>query len=110
MTTQDHFESANCKGAFLPLLLLEISFALILIFQLATLLPQRDLLQQVIKQNEKGVEQSKQLQADFVKLATEFSEAAPEEAKAAFAKRGIQVGGIAPAPVGSPAATPAAKP
>ncbi len=93
-----------CQSAFLPLLLLGLSFALILIFQVSMLLPQRGLLQTVIEQNKKAVEQSQQLQADFVKLATEFNEAAPGEAKAAFAKYGIQLS----APSASP--SPAAKP
>jgi len=96
-TPQDDFESPQCKGAFLPLLLVEISLALILIFQVSMQLPQRNLLQSIIKQNEKGVEQSQLVQADLLKLISEFNEAAPEEAKAAFAKYGIQLGG-APAP------------
>ena len=100
---QDASESSQCKGAFLPLLLLEISLAIILIFQVSILLPQRAMLQNIIKQNEKVVEQSQQVQVDFVKLATEFNGVAPEQAKVVFAKYGIQMAG-APAAAASPAA------
>ena len=92
-TPQDASESPQCKGAFLPLVLLEISLALVLTFQISMQVPQRNLLQSIIKQNEKGVEQSQQVQADLVKLVSEFNEAAPEESKTVFAKYGIQLNG-----------------
>ncbi|MEI6561500.1 MAG: hypothetical protein WCO68_05370 [Verrucomicrobiota bacterium] len=100
-TPQDVSESPQCKGAFLPLLLLEISLALVLIFQVSMQVPQRNLLQSILKQNAKGVEQSQQVQADLIKLISEFNEVAPEEAKTVFAKYGIQLNG---APTPAPAA------
>jgi hypothetical protein len=98
-------ESSESKGAFLPVLLLEISFALILMFQIAILLPQRDLLQKVIKQNEKGVEQSTQVQGALQKLVVDLvgASADDKDAQAIIAKYGIQVSGAPAAPAASPA-------
>ena len=110
MTTQNHLESADCKGPFLPLVLLEISLALVLIFQVSVLKPQRDLLQQVIKQNEKGVEQSLQVQTALQKLVVDLLAAAKDDkdAQAIIAKYGIQVSSTNPAAAtAAPAATPA---
>ena len=104
-TPEDDFESPEPKGAFLPLVLLGSSFALILIFQVSSLLPQRDQLNRLIKQNEQGVTQSRQNQVALVKLAQEFNDVAPEQAKVVFANRGIQLSG-GTAPSVSPSPTP----
>ena len=95
-----------CKGAFLPLLLLSISFALILAFQVSALHQQGLMLHQILKQNEKGVEQSLQVQASLQKLVMDLVavSADDKDAQAIIAKYGIQV--AAPA---APAASPAAK-
>jgi len=108
LTPENNFESPESKGAFLPLLLLGISFALVLIFQISVLLPQRDLLQKVIKQNEKGVEQSRQVQAGLQKLVMDLIAAAPDDkdAQAIITKFGIQVSGTSPVPAASPSAKP----
>ena len=108
ITPENDSESPESKGAFLPLLLLGVSFALVLIFQVSVLLPQRSMLQTVIQQNEKGVEQSKQVQAGLQKLVLDLIAAAPEDkdAQAIITKFGIQVSGTSPIPAASPAAKP----
>ena len=91
----DALESSHCKGAFLPLLLVGVSLALVLIFQVSMLLPQRDLLQKIIEQNKKGVEQSLQVQTSLQKLVTDLLAAASDDkdAQAIITKYGIQVTG-----------------
>ena len=99
-TPQDASESSQCKGAFLPLVLVAISLALILIFQVSMQLPQRDLLRKFIQQNGKGVEQSLQVQASLQKLVTDLFAAASDDkdAQAIIAKYGIQMTGTNGAP------------
>lgn len=112
MNPQENFESTATKGAFLPLLLLGVSFALILIFQVSVMLPQRGALQKVVEHNTKGVEQSKQVQSGLQKLVMDLIAAAADDkdAQAIITKYGIQVSGSSPVPAGSPTASPSAKP
>ena len=112
LTPEDDFQSLEPKGTFLPLLLLGISFALVLIFLVSVPLPQRGLLQKVIKQNEKGVEQSKQVQTGLQKLVMDLIAAAPDDkdAQAIITKFGIQVSGTSPVPAASPAVNSASTP
>ena len=114
--SEDEFQPGSSMSAFLPLALLGVSFAIVLIFQLSTLLSQRDLLQKVISQNEAGVQQAKQMQAGLEKLIVEFNAAAPAEAQAVLARRGVQFKGngtpassASTAPSESPAPSPAAQ-
>jgi len=104
-STENHAGSSECSSAFLPLLLLGVSFALILIFQVSILLPQRSLLNNVIKQSEQGVQQSKQVQSGLQTLVLDLIGAAKDDkdAQAIITKYGIQVSGT------SPVAAPAAK-
>jgi len=109
-TPDFEFESSQSMSAFLPLALLGVSLAIVLIFQVSVLLPQRTLLQQALTQSEQGVEQSKQVQAGLQRLVMDLvnSSADDKDAQAIIAKYGIQVtGGAAPAP--APAASPASK-
>ena len=93
------------KSTFLPLLLLGVSFAFLLIFQVSMLLPQRELLQKVVAQNDTMVQQSLQVQASLQKLAVDLLAAAKDDkdAQAVIAKYGIQVNGASPVPAASPA-------
>ena len=101
-------KSAESNGSFLPLLLLGMGFALVLIFQVSVLLPQRGLLQKIIEQNKKGVEQSKQVQAGLQKLVMDLIAASPDDkdAQAIITKYGIQVSGTSPVPAAKPTAKP----
>ncbi|MEI8233246.1 MAG: hypothetical protein WCH57_01020 [Verrucomicrobiota bacterium] len=101
-------EPAQQMSAFLPLALLGVSFALLLVFQVSVLLPQRTFLQQVLTQNEQGVQQSKQVQASLQRLVMDVVTAASDDkdAQSIIAKYGIQVSGPSPIPA-APAASPA---
>lgn len=92
-------------SAFLPLVLLGVSIALILVFQLTILFPQRSALQTSVTQNEQAVQQSREIQAGLIRIAEQFNAVAPEETRAVLNKRGIQVSGGVPT-VTAPAASP----
>ena len=102
---KDNFESSACKGAFLPLVLVGLSLAIVLLFQVSMQLPQREMLKQIVKQNEKGVEQSQQVQGELQKLVMDFNAVAPDETKAVLARLGVQW-----TPPASPAPSPSSKP
>jgi hypothetical protein len=106
------FEPAQPMGTFLPLTLLGVSLALVLAFQVSVLMPQRNLLQQALTQNEQGVQQSKQVQAGLQRMVMDIVTAAADDkdAQAIIAKYGIQVSGSSPIPATSPATSPAASP
>lgn len=110
MNEYNDLEPAQSMSAFLPLTLLGISVLLGLIFQVSVMVPQRTLLQNVITHNEKGVQQSKQVQAGLQKLVMDLIAAAPQDkdAQAIITKYGIQVSGTSPVPAASPAASAAA--
>ena len=105
-TPENHAGSTESLSAFLPLTLLGVSFALLLLFQISMLLPQRALLHRVIMQSEQGVQQSKQVQSGLQMLIMDLVTAAKDDkdAQAIIAKYGIQVSGTNPVPAASPAA------
>ena len=77
-------------SAFLPIVLVEFSLVLLLIFQGIDQTSQRSKLQDAIQQRDAVVQQSAQVQGKLQKIIEEFNAAAPEEAKTVFAKFGIQ--------------------
>lgn len=108
-TSDIDFGMPRTASAFLPIVLLGVSIALVFIFQISLLLPQRTALQQSLVQNENPVQQSKQLQAAVQRLVMDVYNAAPDDKDAQaiianLAKQGIQVN-----PAAAPAASPAAK-
>ena len=105
---ENDFESPSLKSSFLPLLLLGISFALILLFQVSALQAQRGQLQTILEQNKKGVEQSQQVQGALQKLVMDLMETAAtdKDAQAIIAKYNIQVSGTSAASASKPTATP----
>ena len=96
---QDPSDS-TAKSTFLPLVLVALSFVLVLIFQVSMQMPQRNLLQNIIKQNERNVEQSVQLQSRLQKLVMDIMEASKndKDAQSIIAKYGIQMTGASAAP------------
>lgn len=90
---------AQAPSAFLPILLVELSVLLLLISLSVDQFSQRSKLQEAVNQREAVVQQSAQVQGKLQKIVEEFNAAAPEEAKTAFAKYGIQ---FAPKPAAAP--------
>ena len=88
----NEFESNDTQSpsAFLPIVLVELSLALLLVFLSLDQSTQRSKMQEAIKQRESVVQQSAQVQGKLQKIIEEFNAAAPEQAKAVFAKYGIQ--------------------
>ena len=110
-TSDFDLESSRSMSAFLPLALLGVTLAMVLVFQVSILLPQRTLLQQALTQNEVGVQQSKQVQAGLQRLVMDLvnSAADDKDAQAIIAKYGIQVTGNPAAAAASPKESPASK-
>lgn len=78
-------------SAFLPIVLVEFSLAILLIFLSLDQSSQRSKLKEAIQQRDAIVQQSAQVQAKLQKIIEEFNAATPEEAKTVFAKFGIQL-------------------
>jgi len=99
-TPENNVGAPESLSAFLPLTLLGLSFALLLIFQVSLLVPQRSLLNKAITQNKQGVQQSQQVQAGLQTLVMDLVGAAKDDkdAQAIIAKYGIQVSGTSAAP------------
>ena len=89
----------QAPSAFLPMVLVELSVVLLLLFLCVDQSAQRAKIQEAIKQRDAMVQQSTQVQGKLQKLIEDFNTAAPEEAKTIFAKYGIQ---FAPKPAASP--------
>jgi len=106
-TPENDFESSEAISAFLPLTLIGISVALVLAFQLTVQFPQRTILQKVVAQNEQAVQQSRQIQGGLQTLILDLNTAAPEETRAALAKRGLQLGSVTGPATAAPSAAPA---
>jgi hypothetical protein len=89
---ESNFESSDIQApsAFLPIVLVELSLALLFTFLCLDQSAQRSRIQEAIKQREPMVQQSAQLQGKLQKLIEDFNTATPEEAKTVFAKYGIQ--------------------
>ncbi|MDD5351170.1 MAG: hypothetical protein PHQ12_13245 [Chthoniobacteraceae bacterium] len=106
------YQPSQPMSGFLPITLLGVSLALVLIFQISMLLPQRDALRQALVQSEKPVEQSKLVQAALQRLVTDVYTAAPDDkdAQAIIAKYGIRMDGTAANAAAAPAASPASSP
>lgn len=82
----------QAPGAFLPILLIELSLITLFAFLCVDQSNQRSKIEAAVKQRESAVQQSALVQAKLQKLIEDFNAAAPEEAKAVFAKYGIQFG------------------
>ena len=85
----NEFDETQAPSAFLPIVLVELSLALLLVFLSMDQSTQRTKLQDAIQQREAAVQQSTQVQGKLQKIIQDFNAAAPEEAKAVFAKYGI---------------------
>ena len=84
--------------AFIPLVLLSISFIVLLGWQLSNFSTQRGQLENAITQQEPAVNQSHQVQATLAKLANDLLEAAQTDDKAkAIANKYIRPNNAAPA-------------
>lgn len=62
--------------AFIPLVLLAVSFILMLVWQVRNNVGQRALLENALKRQEQAVTQAQQVRANVAKLATDLLEAA----------------------------------
>ena len=100
-------ESHGCaSNAFIPLVVLSLSFIILLGWQVHNSSTQRSLFEDAIKRQEPAVNQSNQVQAGLAKLATDLLEAAQTDDTAKqIAAKYIQKNGTP----GTPAASPAAK-
>jgi hypothetical protein len=96
----NEFEETQTPSAFLPIVLVELSLALLLIFLSLDQSAQRAKLQDAIQQRDTAVQQSAQVQGKLQKIIEDFNAAAPEEAKTVFAKYGIR---FTPKPDATPA-------
>ena len=89
---ESNLESTDMQSpsAFLPIVLVEFSVALLLIFLCLDQSGQRNKMQEAVKQREAMVQQSAQVQGKLQKLIEDFNAATPDEAKTIFANYGSQ--------------------
>lgn len=102
--TSSRSGAALVKDAFIPLLVLALSYVILVSWQVSNALAQREAMQTASSRQEPVIDQSHQAQAALQKLASDVIEAAQTDdiAKAIVAKYGMQI--KAPA---TPAASPA---
>ena len=99
--TEPELQSGFKMDAFIPLVLLSVSFIVLLGWQVKMSSTQKSQIENAITRQEPAVNQSQQVQASVTKLVTDLLQAAQtdEAAKAIVTKYKIQQN----APAGSPA-------
>ena len=101
-------DSSCCNSPFVPLTLLAVSLLIVLIWQLSNISTQRSGLQNLIQNQQQGVQQSHQVQVGLEKIVNDLLDLAQSgdaDAKAIVTKFGIARQG-AQAPASSTTATP----